>query len=59
LVLTLPSSSTVKLGVPFDCKESRVLSPALVSFMTKAVAVPASVRLSEVAVPEPRVKSRL
>ncbi len=34
LVATVPSSFTVKLGVPFDCKESKVLFAALVSLMT-------------------------
>ena len=40
MVATAPVSSTVKLGVPLDWRESKVLVAALVSLMTNAVAVP-------------------
>ena len=48
VVESVPSSLMVKLGVPFDWMDSDVLVPALVSLITKAVPVPALVRLRDV-----------
>jgi len=52
LVVILPDSSTAKFWVPLDWRAIRVLVAALVSLMTKAVAVPwlFTVKLDGVAV---------
>ena len=51
LVARAPVSSTVKLGVPLDWRERRVLVAALVSLTTIAVPVPALVSAKPVALP--------
>ena len=51
-VVALPFSSTVKEVKPLDWTVIALLTAALVSLMTKAFAVPALVRVKDVAVPE-------
>ena len=51
LVERTPFSLIVNLSTPPLCTTREVLAPALVSFITKALAVPALVKLNEVEVP--------
>ena len=59
LVDKVPASVMVKVGVPPEAISREVLVAPLVSFMTKALAVPALVKVKDVGVvrPEDKVKA--